>query len=285
MKIPLDLRKTPQKNANFYYQKVKKAKRKIEGAKKALAETLEKIKRLKSVAEKEPMEEEKSKIQSKKRKERKWYEKFRYFFSSDNFLVIGGKDATSNEVIIKKYLEKDDLVFHADITGAPFFVIKNPDKEKVVPELTLKETAQAAASYSKAWKLGLGSCDVYFIRKEQVSKKAPSGEYLGKGAFMISGKKEWFRNTELKVGIGFKMESGRTVEVIGGPVSAIKAKYKYFSIIKPGQKKSKDLAKEIKRDILRKTNKKDGGLIKKEVSLEEIQKWIPGGKGMVVTKS
>jgi predicted ribosome quality control (RQC) complex YloA/Tae2 family protein len=285
MKFSLDLRKSPAENANFYYQKAKKAKRKIKGAKRALEETLKKIEKLKAKkeVEGEKEEQEKRKLQQKKlrEKKRKWYEKFRYFFSSDNFLVIGGKDATSNEVIIKKHLEKEDLVFHANISGAPFFIIKNPDKKKAISELTLKETAQAAASYSKAWKLGLGSCDVYYIKPEQVSKRTPSGEYIGKGAFMISGKKNWLRNTELKIGIGVKFNKEGEMEVIGGPVSAINLKCRYYVIIKPGHKKSKELAKEIKNKILKKTNKSDGMMIKKEVSLEEIQKWIPGGEGMV----
>jgi len=36
-----------------------------------------------------------------------------------------------------------------------------------------------------------------------VSKKAPSGEYISKGSFMVYGKKNIIK-TELKLGIGFK---------------------------------------------------------------------------------
>ena len=34
---------------------------------------------------------------------RQWYEKFRWFTSSEGFLVVAGKDTVSNEVLIKKY--------------------------------------------------------------------------------------------------------------------------------------------------------------------------------------
>ena len=47
---------------------------------------------------------------------KKWYEKFRWYTSSDGFLVVAGKDTVSNEVLIKKYTTKEDVVFHAEIT-------------------------------------------------------------------------------------------------------------------------------------------------------------------------
>ena len=55
---------------------------------------------------------------------REWYEKFRWFISSEGFLVIGGRDATSNEIVIKKHADKNDLVFHTDIKGSPFHLSK-----------------------------------------------------------------------------------------------------------------------------------------------------------------
>jgi len=89
-------------------------------------------------------------------------------------------------------------------------VIKNPEK-KDIPETTLRETAEAAASYSKAWKTGMGSCDVYYVTPDQVSKTAPSGEYLSKGGFTISGRKEYFRGVRLVIAVGFVVggNSGR----------------------------------------------------------------------------
>jgi predicted ribosome quality control (RQC) complex YloA/Tae2 family protein len=277
MEFVLDLKKSVTENANYYYQKSKKTRKKREGAQKALQETLRKIKALKEKKVLAEMKlEQKEKAPAKKEKEQ-WYGRFRHFFSSDNFLIIGGKDSTSNEVIIKKHLDREDLVFHAQIQGAPFFVIKNSPPQEI-PPTTLEETAQAAASYSKAWKLGLGSCDVYYVKPEQVSKKAPSGEYLKKGTFMISGKKNWLRSTELKIGVGVKFNKG--TKVAAGPLSAIESQCSYWVVIKPGYKKSKELAQEIKEKILEKALTREREKIKK-ISLDAIQHWIPGGKGMI----
>jgi len=271
MKFTIDVNKTVSENAEFYYKKVKRVKKKIEGAERALNKTIELIKKLKN-------EEIKEKIPEKKeRKRKKWYEKFRFFHSSDGFLVIGGKDATSNEILIKRYMESNDLVFHSDIHGAPFFIIKNPDNREI-PESTKNETAQATASYSRAWTSNYASVDVYAIKPEQVSKHAPSGEYLTKGAFMIYGKKEWFRKTILKIAIGFKID--RYAEVIGGPLEAVKKNSDYFVSIIPGDKKSKRLAEEIKNKILSKAKKEHIEKIK-SIDLHDIQRLIPAGKGRI----
>lgn len=274
MEIQLDIKKSAQENASLYYEQAKKSKKKIYGIKKALAET---IKRIEEIEKKKTLYHEKEK-NFKIQKERRWYEKFRYFFSSDNFLIVGGKDAISNDVLIKKYMEKNDLIFHADIHGASFFLIKNPSAEKI-PESTLEETAKLAAVYSKAWQFGLGNCNVYYITPEQISKKTPSGEYLAKGSFMIYGRKNWFRNVELKISIGVIIDDEK-IETIAGTICSIEKKCKYFVMIKPGNKKSKELAEEIKKEILRKANETDGKRIKK-IPLEEFQKWIPSGKGEI----
>lgn len=275
MKLRIDVRKSVPENAEFYYSESKKARHKVAGAKKALENTEKKISELKkkqeaSVSEYTP--------ERKKIKTKRWYEKFHWFHSSDNFLVVGGKDATTNEILVKKHLDNHDLVFHADIHGAPFFVVKNPDK-KEIPEGTSREAAYAAASYSKAWKLGLGSCDVYCVNPEQVSKKAPSGEYLGKGAFMIHGKKQWFRGIRLEMAVGFRIND--EVEVIGGPVGSVESNSNYSVKITSGDRKPGGLAKEIKEAILKKTRKEDAEKIRK-IRLEDIQKHIPGGKGRIL---
>jgi len=119
--IYLDLNKTVEQNAAVYYEKAKKAKKKTEGAKEALALSLKKLEKLKKDHSKELAKIEKETI----KREKEWFEKFRWFITSTGFLVIGGRDATTNEIIIKKHTETGDLVFHTDLAGSPFFVIKN----------------------------------------------------------------------------------------------------------------------------------------------------------------
>jgi len=274
MEVKIDLRKSLTENASGYYEKAKKARAKIEGAEKAVKKTHEDIEwRLASRIIPD------QKIIKKRVEEKKaWYEKFRWFFTSSGFLVIGGKDATSNEVVIKKYTEENDLVFHADVQGAPFFVLKNPDK-KEVPENDLKEAAQAAASYSSAWKSGTGICDVYCVRPGQVSKTPPSGEYIAKGAFMIYGKKQWFRGVEMKLAVGVKIDE--KTKVIAGPVDEVKKNSIYAVQILTGEKKSGELAKEIKNVFLKKCGREDAKKIKR-LDVESIQHWIPGGRGRIL---
>src|SRR3989339_690379 len=107
IKIGLDLGKTIDENAAFYFEKSKKAKKKSEGAKEALEKSRAKLKELELKLEKEKKEKqnarEEAEEKAKKSRERKWFEKFRWFFSSEGFLCVGGRDATTNEVLIKKH--------------------------------------------------------------------------------------------------------------------------------------------------------------------------------------
>ncbi len=210
------------------------------------------------------------------RREKVWYEKFRWFHSSDGSLVIGGKDATTNEILIKKHMEPHDIVFHADIVGAPFVLIKT--EGKTPSEQSLKEAAQFAASYSRAWKTMFGVVDVYWFHPKQISKSPPSGQYLRKGSFMIRGAKNYIRNVPLAVAIGVQIKE--YARIIGGPPKAVSKHTKIYVEIVPGDHKSGELAKQIRRILAEKTPE---DLRKQviEIPLEEIQVFIPSGKGNI----
>ncbi|MDD5112341.1 MAG: NFACT RNA binding domain-containing protein [Candidatus Altiarchaeota archaeon] len=275
MEVKLDVRKTAAFNAQEHYEKAKKAAEKVAGARKALADTHAKIDGL---IEKREVESRRI-VERKPERERKWFDKFRWFESSDGFLVVGGRDAVTNEILVKKHTEPSDLVFHANVHGAPFFIVKNPGKREI-PQATIAETAEAAASYSSAWKHGLGGCDVYYVKPEQVSKTAESGEYMPKGGFMIRGVKEWVRGVGLKLAVGFVVTDA--VTVIGGPVSAVAAKTKHYAVIGTGDLKPKDAALGIKALVLRKTGR-DEGLLVKGVPVDDIQRFLPGGSCSVLS--
>ncbi len=167
VKILLDLNKSIEENASDYFEKAKKIKKKILGAEEALKISQKKLKDLEKKKEKKEHKEQKE-AELKERK-KQWYEKFRWFKSSNNFLVIGGRDATSNEIIIKKHTDESDLVLHTDMAGSPFFVIKSNNKK--IPESTIKEAADATCTFSRVWKLGLQSTDVFYVSPEQLAKK------------------------------------------------------------------------------------------------------------------
>lgn len=139
-------------------------------------------------------------------RERDWYEKFHWSRSPSGLLIIGGRDAKSNEMVVKKHLEPGDLFFHADVTGASAVVLKQGTK---ATEEDKRAAACLAACFSRAWQNGLASVDVYAVPSTRVKLAAKSGEYLAKGAFVIEGKREWFRNTPLELAVS--VESGKVV--------------------------------------------------------------------------
>ncbi len=240
----LDINKSVEENASIYYDRAKKVKKKIAGAKEALAKNLLKLKK----AEKEQLKEEK--IETKKiiRVKKEWYEKFRWFITSTGFLVIGGRDATTNEIIIKKHTDSDDLVFHTDLAGSPFFVVKVklllPTLSPVMNDQTLSEVADATVSYSRTWRLGLSNSPVFYVKPEQVTKDAPSGEYLVKGAFVIKGKTNYVDN-KINAAVGMTKDG----KVMGGPVEAVKANCGRFVEVKQGREKASAVAKFIQKKI------------------------------------
>ena len=76
---------------------------------------------------------------------KEWYERYRWFITSDGLLAIGGRDASSNSAIIRKHLEEQDLVFHAEIHGSPFFILKNSHSLDNI-DRSLLEVGQATVS-------------------------------------------------------------------------------------------------------------------------------------------
>ncbi|MFQ6136943.1 MAG: ribosome rescue protein RqcH [Candidatus Hydrothermarchaeales archaeon] len=273
MEFKLDLTKNAGQNADHYYTSSKKTRDKIEGTRIAIEKTKGEIKKVIEEG-KEAIEVAERRPIKRKVKRMEWYEKFRWFNSSDALLVIGGRDANSNEVIVKRHMEKNDIFVHADIHGAPAVVIKAGGKE--IPEGTIKEAMEFAAAYSRAWKNNLFALDVYWVKPEQVSKTPEHGEYVAKGAFIIRGKRNWSK-VGVKAAIGVTMdEDTGEARVIGGPVSAIEKNAKYYVKIIPGRRKPKEVAEMIKSKLLDKAKKGDKEEISK-LKIDEIQQFLPAG--------
>ncbi|RLG21614.1 hypothetical protein DRN74_01790 [Candidatus Micrarchaeota archaeon] len=194
MEIVIDPKKSINENISHYYEKAKKAKAKLKGLERAIEET----KRL--IAIEEEKEAEANVLQKKKVRKKEWYEKFHWCFTRNGLLLLAGKDAKSNQVLVSRHMEKDDLYFHADVQGAPSVLLK---KGRNAKQEDIEDAAVFAASYSSAWKKGANAVDVYYVGPSQVSRSAPSGEYLPKGAFMIKGKKNYIRNVPLQLWVSF----------------------------------------------------------------------------------
>jgi predicted ribosome quality control (RQC) complex YloA/Tae2 family protein len=287
LRFSLNLRRSLFENANEYYEKNKRAKQKIAGATGALETSkkqlsniegqLAEAEQLKNLKPAEIMEAmAKRKVESKE-----WYEKFRWFTSSDGFLVVAGKDVVSNEVLIKKYAKPEDTVFHAEITGAPFVVIKAEGKE--VPTQTLKEAGEYAASYSRAWRENAGTADVYWVKPEQLSKSGPSGESVPHGAFFVVGKRNWTRSAPLQVAVGMSVEEGEA-KFCGGPVDTVKSKAKAYVVLKPGDYTGKEFLRQILRSLMLKLPKEEREKAGK-TSIEQIREYVPYTKGAISQKT
>jgi predicted ribosome quality control (RQC) complex YloA/Tae2 family protein len=274
--VNIDVALTVPQNAQAYYDKAKRITAKKEGALKAIAETK------KAMAKAQPRAEEtarkKVKASTKPRKAR-WYDRFRWFFTSDGFMVVGGRDADSNEEIVKKYMDRNDVFFHAQAHGAPITVIKTEGRE--VSQEALAETAQFAVSYSSVWKAGQFSGDCYWVRPEQVSKTPESGEYVAKGAFIVRGERNYMKDVPVRAAVGIRFdESG--CYVIGGPVNAVKARAKYTIVIEPGELNQGDAAKKIYRHFLEHASQDDAKAIRQAASPDRIIVFMPPGETRIV---
>lgn len=223
--------------ASGYYDKAKDSEQKMENAEKALEATKKEIEDL---GEEDVQVEEVMEDKSEKRG-KKWFEKYRWFYSSDGFLVVVGRDAQTNEMLVKKHMEDTDLYLHADFDGAPSVVVKDGQD---APEETLKQAAKAAVTFTKAWKAGVGAADVYYVEPEQVTKDPESGEYLSKGAFVIRGEREYFRNIKIDACIGpYKIEDFYVP--MCGPEKAVEEQCEEKIKLRPGRDKKSEVAKQV----------------------------------------
>lgn len=261
--IALDSKKSIPDNAEVYYEKAKKAKRKIKGALVAIENTKRQLADME--AKKEKAMANIMVPQKRVKKNLKWYEKLRWFVSSDGTLVVCGRDAGTNEAVVKKYLEQNDIYLHADIHGAPSVVAKVQSDS--LNDNLLKELGEFSASFSSAWSKNFTSQDVYWVEPDQVSKTPVSGEFVPKGAFIIRGHRNYIRGAKLEISIGIVEYDGEK-RIMAGPTDAMKHHTNKFVTIKPGFTKKEKIAKEILSRI------NEDNLL----SLDDVVRVLPSGK-------
>jgi predicted ribosome quality control (RQC) complex YloA/Tae2 family protein len=282
VRFNLGVRKSIFENAAEYYEHGKRAKQRAIGALTALEESRRKLSQVEQkIREAEAAQlakpaEVMEQFIKRKVEGKEWFEKFRWFLTSDGFLVVAGKDAVSNEVLVKKHAGKDDVVFHADVTGAPFVMVKT--EGKTPSDQALREAGEFAAAFSRAWREGLGSVDVYWVKPDQLSKTGPSGEYVAHGAFAVVGKRNWMRGTPLRTTVG--MVEDDELRFVGGPVDAVKARAKAYVTLVPGDTVGKELLRQVLHALAAKLPKEQRERVAK-ASVEEIREFVPYTKGRV----
>jgi predicted ribosome quality control (RQC) complex YloA/Tae2 family protein len=291
-RVTVDVSMGVEKNADRLYTEAKRIESKKEGALAAIEDTREELDAVRARkeaweaddADEDDEDDEPADVDwlSRRsipiRKPDHWYERFRWFETSDGYLVVGGRNADQNEDLVKKYLSKHDRFFHAQAHGGPVTVLKasrpsEPSNPVDFPESTLEEAAQFAVAYSSVWKDGRHAGDAYMVTPDQVSKTPESGEYLEKGGFVIRGDRTYFRDVEARVAVGVQCE-GET-RVIGGPSSAIDPRVETAIHLEPGRYAQNDAAKMCYREF--KTRFTDQSFLRKVASPDLIQEFLPPG--------
>ncbi len=238
------------------------------------------IEKLKKLTEKK-LEKEKSEakvveesITYTEIRKKNWYERYRWFYTSDGILAIGGRDSSSNTAIIRKHIEKNDKIFHADVHGSPFYILKG-SKEEIRPT-SLNEVAHATVCFSRAWRETMYGLNAYWVEPDQVKKAAPSGQFLPKGAFVIDGQRNFVNISTLRLAVGL-IKQDLDYLITCGPPIPIKKNSVCYVIIEPSGSEMVDVAKKIKKEFSKiKEN------IVKEISVDEFVRVLPAGESHIV---
>ncbi|OQO11630.1 hypothetical protein B0A48_03357 [Cryoendolithus antarcticus] len=197
--IDIDLALSPWANARQYHDQRRTAAQKQERTALASHKALKNTEQRVMADLKKGLKQEKDVLRPVRKQ--LWFEKFIYFISSDNYLVLAGKDAQQNEILYRRYLKKGDVYVHADLHGAASVIIKNnpatPDAP--IPPSTLSQAGSMAVCTSSAWD-SKAAMSAWWVNWDQVSKTAPTGEYLATGGFMVRGKKNFLPPSQLLLG-------------------------------------------------------------------------------------
>ena len=206
-------------------------------------------------------------------RKKNWYERYRWFMTSDGYLTIGGRDAASNSAVIRKHLEKNDKVFHGDIFGSPFFILKDAE---AVPDTTMNEIAHATVCFSRAWREGLYGVSAYWVHPEQIKKSAPSGEFLPKGSFTIEGQRNFIKSETLKLAVGIMRLEDNDYVLTCGPPEPIKKNSICYAIIEPNGSEMAENAKKIRLEFLKLFED-----ITRKINIDEFVRALPAGKSQI----
>ena len=212
--ITISLKDSAFGNARNMFEKYRSAKDKSQ---KTIEASTKALKAAEATAQRQLEEAQKRKVLTTVTPQRKqhWFEKFNYMITSDNYLVVGGKDAQQNEQLVKRYLRPGDAYLHADVHGAASVILRakrrrTPSgKTEVLPlsDQALREAGNFTICRSSAWASKMVT-SAWWVESHQVSKTAPTGEYLTVGSFMIRGKKNFLPASQLEMGIGVLFRLG-----------------------------------------------------------------------------
>jgi len=209
-------------------------------------------------------------------RKKNWYERYRWFFTTDGYLTIGGRDAASNSAVIRKHLDKNDKIFHGDIFGSPFFILKDAEN---APDTSMNEIAHATVCFSRAWREGMYGVNAYWVHPEQVKKSAPSGEFLPKGSFTIEGQRNFIKSETLRLAVGI-MPIDDDYVLTCGPPEPIKKNSLCYAIIEPHGLEMVECAKKIRIEFSKLFED-----ITRKINIDEFVRALPAGKSQIIKVS
>jgi predicted ribosome quality control (RQC) complex YloA/Tae2 family protein len=243
--VELPRRRGAREAAQALYEEGKRVAAKLAGAREALAATEARLARVAEapLAVATPVRAE------ARHRERRWFEKFRWFVSSEGALVLGGRDASSNDLLVRRHLKDGDAYVHADLHGAASVIVKRPTPPESFSEPTLREAAQWAVAYSKAWRAGLASATAFWATPDQVSKGASSGEFVPRGAWIVRGTKHFVEDVPLELAVG-PVRYDREEFLSVAPPSAVRARGTVRFLLRPGEERERASAEvELAREL------------------------------------
>jgi len=260
-KIKIDLNSSLPTTASTLFNESKKQKAAIGSIEKLVRKTendLEKVvKKGESVKQ----------VSFTQVRKKNWFERYRWFYTTDGVLAIGGRDSSSNSAIIRKHLQKNDKVFHAEMSGSPFFLLK--DNVTATP-VSLTEVAHATVCFSKVWNEAFYGSSAYWVNPTQVKKGAPSGQSMAKGSFMIEGQRNFVKISSLKMCVAIIKHEESYLLTCGPP--SMKNTAVCYAMIEPTGQDMADVAKRIRYEFLSSNEE-----IAKPFSIDDFVRVLPAG--------
>lgn len=188
--IPLDAAKTPQENAQRYFEKYNKQKRTYEALSHFIQETQEEITYLESVRtsldiamNEDDLAEIKEELITSGYMRRKFTKKKvkiknepLHYISSEGYHMYVGKNNFQNDQLTFTFATGNDWWFHVKQAPGSHVIVKTNGEE--LPDRTFEEAGRLAAYYSSM--RGVEKVEIDYVEKKHVKK--PKG---GKPGFVV----------------------------------------------------------------------------------------------------
>lgn len=175
------------------------------------------------------------------------YAKYKWFFTSSEKLVIGGKNASQNDQLLKKIksLGGEYIIMHTSQPGSPFSVILSDIKS--ISSTDIGECAIFTACFSQSWKSGKRKARVDIFNSSQINKSSS----MKVGTWGVKGK---VKKMEVNLELVLTVQKGILRSV---PEKTIKNKGKILLKILPGNKNKEELLSEIHASLKERFSKND----------------------------